>query len=299
MSNLNTNEDASVFKISDDLALVQTLDFITPIVDSPYHFGAISAANSLSDVFAMGADVINALNIVGFNSKTLGNEILKEILEGANDKVKESKAIIIGGHSIESQEIFFGLSVTGKVNPNKFLSNNSAKQNELIILTKPIGTGIISKAIKENDIEKSYLDNALNSMMSLNLKASKIALKFNPSAMTDVTGFGLLGHLSEMINGEISIKFYKNEVLFLDGVKELFKKGYIPAGAYRNKKFANVEFIDEDDILFCDPQTSGGLLIAIDYKNANKLLKELKEEGIKASIIAECIKKENQNIILV
>lgn len=298
MSNLNTNEDASVFKISEDLALVQTLDFITPIVDSPYHFGSISAANSLSDVFAMGADVINALNIVGFDNKNLDIQILKEILSGANDKVKESGGIIVGGHSIDAQELFFGLSVVGKVNPNKFYSNNSSKINDLIILTKPLGTGIISKAIKENDIKKSYLDNAINSMMSLNLKASKIALNFNIHAITDVTGFGLLGHISEMINEEISIKIYKDKILFLDGVLELFKKGYIPAGAKRNQKYANVVLKNEDDILLCDPQTSGGLLISVDYKEADELLKQLVDNDINASIIAECVKREENNIIL-
>lgn len=280
------------------MALVQTLDFITPIVDSPYHFGAISAANSLSDVFAMGADVINALNIVGFDNKNLDIQILKEILSGANDKVKESGGIIVGGHSIDAQELFFGLSVVGKVNPNKFYSNNSSKINDLIILTKPLGTGIISKAIKENDIKKSYLDNAINSMMSLNLKASKIALNFNIHAITDVTGFGLLGHISEMINEEISIKIYKDKILFLDGVLELFKKGYIPAGAKRNQKYANVVLKNEDDILLCDPQTSGGLLISVDYKEADELLNQLVDNDINASIIAECVKKEENNIIL-
>lgn len=280
------------------MALVQTLDFITPIVDSPYHFGSISAANSLSDVFAMGADVINALNIVGFDNKNLDIQILKEILSGANDKVKESGGIIVGGHSIDAQELFFGLSVVGKVNPNKFYSNNSSKINDLIILTKPLGTGIISKAIKENDIKKSYLDNAINYMMSLNLKASKIALNFNIHAITDVTGFGLLGHISEMINEEISIKIYKDKILFLDGVLELFKKGYIPAGAKRNQKYANVVLKNEDDILLCDPQTSGGLLISVDYKEADELLNQLVDNDINASIIAECVKKEENNIIL-
>lgn len=300
LSDIGNNEDASVYQISSDLALVQTLDFITPIVDSAYHFGAIAAANALSDVFAMGAEVINALNIVGFDTCNHDLNILKELLEGANDKVKECKALIIGGHTIESTELFFGLSVTGKVHPSKFIANNTAKVGDCIILTKPLGTGILSTALKAQMLNQKHLDIMLKSMMELNYKASQIALKFHPSAMSDVTGFGLLGHLKEMLNEKISFEIFESELPFLDGVKEYFNMGLIPAGAYKNLEFIKelIPDLNEEKLLFCDPQTSGGLLIALNQNQARECLKVLNDEGINAKIIAQaCTKTQNQILL--
>lgn len=299
LSSIGNNEDASVFQINPDLALVQTLDFITPIVDSAYHFGAIAAANALSDVFAMGAEVINALNIVGFNTHDHDLELLEELLQGANDKVRECGALIVGGHTIKSNEIFFGLSVTGRVHPKKFIANNTAKEGDLILLSKPLGTGILSTALKAKILEEKYLNNMLKSMMSLNYKASQIALKFGVRAMSDVTGFGLLGHLKEMLNNSISFTIFTRELPFLEGVKEYFNQGLIPQGAYRNLEFVQ-EFqssLSEERLLLCDPQTSGGLLIAVDEKKAMECLKNLEDENIQAKIIAQAIAFQKDRFI--
>lgn len=291
LSSIGNNEDASVYKLNDDLALVQTLDFITPIVDSAYHFGAIAATNALSDVFAMGAEAINGLNIVGFDGFNHNLEVLKELLEGANDKVSECGALVVGGHTIESTELFFGLSVTGVVNPKEFIANNTAKVGDFIVLTKPLGVGILSTALKGEMLKEEHLEPMLKSMQTLNLKASRVARKYKASAMTDVTGFGLLGHLSEMLNDRISIEIFKDEVPFLEGVKEYFDMGLIPGGAYRNFEFSK-QFcvnLNEENLFFCDPQTSGGLLIALAQNEAKEFLKTLEDEGIKAKIIAEVV----------
>lgn len=301
LSSIGNNEDASVYQISEDLALVQTLDFITPVVDSAYHFGAIAAANALSDIFAMGAEVINALNIVGFDNKNHNLELLGEILAGANDKVQEAGGIVVGGHTIESAELFFGLSVTGKVHPKQFIANNTAQIGDVIILTKPLGIGILSTALKGGLLEKTHLNSMLESMLTLNLKASRLAVKFKASAMSDVTGFGLLGHLKEMLNPQISIRIFENSLPLLRGVRGYFDIGLIPAGAYQNYEFMkkNYPYLQENTLLFCSPETSGGLLIALDEKNANALLKALQDEGINATIIALCESKKQKELELI
>lgn len=301
LSSIGNNEDASVYQISEDLALVQTLDFITPVVDSAYHFGAIAAANALSDIFAMGAEVINALNIVGFDNKNHNLELLGEILAGANDKVQEAYGIVVGGHTIESAELFFGLSVTGKVHPKKFIANNTAQIGDVIILTKPLGVGILSTALKGGLLEKTHLNSMLESMLTLNLKASRLAVKFKASAMSDVTGFGLLGHLKEMLNPQISIRIFENSLPLLRGVREYFEMGLIPAGAYQNYEFMKKSYshLQENALLFCSPETSGGLLIALNEKNANALLKALQDEGINAAIIALCESKGQKELELI
>lgn len=301
LSSIGNNEDASVYQISEDLALVQTLDFITPVVDSAYHFGAIAAANALSDIFAMGAEVINALNIVGFDNKNHNLELLGEILAGANDKVQEAGGIVVGGHTIESAELFFGLSVTGKVHPKQFIANNTAQIGDVIILTKPLGIGILSTALKGGLLEKTHLNSMLESMLTLNLKASRLAVKFKASAMSDVTGFGLLGHLKEMLNPQISIRIFENSLPLLRGVRGYFDIGLIPAGAYQNYEFMkkNYPYLQENTLLFCSPETSGGLLIALDEKNANALLKALQDEGINAVIIALCESKGQKELELI
>ena len=301
LSSIGNNEDASVYQISEDLALVQTLDFITPVVDSAYHFGAIAAANALSDIFAMGAEAINALNIVGFDNKNHNLELLGEILAGANDKVQEAGGIVVGGHTIESAELFFGLSVTGKAHPKQFIANNTAQIGDVIILTKPLGIGILSTALKGGLLEKTHLNSMLESMLTLNLKASRLAVKFKASAMSDVTGFGLLGHLKEMLNPQISIRIFENSLPLLRGVRGYFDIGLIPTGAYQNYEFMkkNYPYLQENTLLFCSPETSGGLLIALDEKNANALLKALQDEDINATIIALCESKEQKELELI
>ncbi len=301
LSSIGNNEDASVYQISEDLALVQTLDFITPVVDSAYHFGAIAAANALSDIFAMGAEVINALNIVGFDNKNHNLELLGEILAGANDKVQEARSLVVGGHTIESAEMFFGLSVTGKVHPKQFIANNTAQIGDVIILTKPLGVGILSTALKGGLLENSHLNSMLESMLTLNLKASRLAVKFKASAMSDVTGFGLLGHLKEMLNPQISIRIFENSLPLLRGVRGYFEMGLIPAGAYQNYEFIKKSYphLQENALLFCSPETSGGLLIAVSKKNGDTLLKTLQDEGINATIIAFCESKGQKELELI
>lgn len=301
LSSIGNNEDASVYQISENLALVQTLDFITPVVDSAYHFGAIAAANALSDIFAMGAEVINALNIVGFDNKNHNLELLGEILAGANDKVQEASGIVVGGHTIESAEMFFGLSVTGKVHPKQFIANNTAQIGDVIILTKPLGVGILSTALKGGLLEKTHLNSMLESMLTLNLKASRLAVKFKASAMSDVTGFGLLGHLKEMLNPQISIRIFENSLPLLRGVRGYFEMGLIPAGAYQNYEFIkkSCPHLQENALLFCSPETSGGLLIAVSKKNGDTLLKTLQDEGINAAIIAFCESKGQKELELI
>lgn len=301
LSSIGNNEDASVYQISEDLALVQTLDFITPVVDSAYHFGAIAAANALSDIFAMGAEVINALNIVGFDNKNHNLELLGEILAGANDKVQEASGIVVGGHTIESAELFFGLSVTGKVHPKQFIANNTAQIGDVIILTKPLGVGILSTALKGGLLENSHLNSMLESMLTLNLKASRLAVKFKASAMSDVTGFGLLGHLKEMLSPQISIRIFENSLPLLRGVRGYFEMGLIPAGAYQNYEFIKKSYphLQENALLFCSPETSGGLLIAVSKKNGDTLLKTLQDEGINAAIIAFCESKGQKELELI
>ena len=236
LSSIDTNEDASIYRISSELALVQTLDFITPIVDSAYHFGAIAAANALSDIFAMGGEAMNALNIVGFDNAHFDESVLCELLQGAKDKCDEAGAVLVGGHTITSAEMFFGLSVTGSVHPQGFFANNTARAGNILVLTKPLGAGILSTALKGGMLENELLSELLDGLMSLNLKASRILREFSPNAMTDVTGFGLLGHAKEMLNSNICIEIHKDKVPFYRGVSEKLKLGLIPGGAYKNQK---------------------------------------------------------------
>lgn len=300
LSQTTNNEDASVFLIDENLALVQTLDFITPIVDSAYHFGAIAAANALSDVFAMGAEVMNALNIVGFDNVHSDEQILSQMLQGAKDKIEECGGVLVGGHTITSAEMFFGLSVTGKVAPKAFLANNTAKIGDVILLTKPIGTGILSTSLKANMLESSLLNEWLEQISFLNVYAGRILREFKPSAMTDVTGFGLLGHLKEMLNSSICIELHKEKVPIFKGVKEKMNLGLIPGGAYKNKKsiecFVKGLKNEPDEILLFDPQTSGGLLCALKPDKALLAQERLAKEGINSAIIGICVASDEKVI---
>lgn len=299
LSSTISNEDASIYKISDELALVQTLDFITPVVDDPYIFGQIAAANSLSDVFAMGANVINALNIIGFDSCNFANSILTEILEGGKSKIVECGGELVGGHSIEAPEMYYGLSVTGVVHPKKFWSNNTAKIGDILILTKPLGTGVLSTAIKANMLELKDIKEVATIMSTLNFYALKALKQITVNACTDITGFGLLGHASEMINENISIKLYLDKVPVLQSAKNAMSLGLIPAGAYKNLEYIN-KFIDKNlDIIYCDPQTSGGLLIAVSEKDADNAVRNLKSEGYEyTSVIGEVVSKNKDKILI-
>ncbi len=296
---IESHDDASVYKIATNLALVQSLDYITPIVDEPFTYGQIAAANSLSDIFAMGTKALNALNIVGFDSCNLNKEILQEILAGGNSKIQECKARLTGGHTIESLEMFYGLSVSGLIKPHKIWRNNTAKIGDVLILTKAIGTGIVSTAIKAQMASKEEIQEISASMTQLNYKAMKVLKKFKISACTDISGFGLLGHASEMINKNISLKFYKDEIPYFKSALKYAKIGLIPEGSYKNKDFlrTKIENIDNLQMELFDAQTSGGFLFTISPKDASLILDILKNESYEhSSIIGEVTAKSTKDI---
>ncbi len=292
---IETSDDAAVYKLSDDTAIIQTLDFFTPVVDDPYTFGQIAATNSLSDVYAMGGQPKVALNIVCFPN-CLPIDILGEILKGGADKVLEAGAVVVGGHSVEDEEPKYGLSVTGVVHPDKVLKNCGCKEGEVLILTKPLGVGIINTAIKAELASKEAYDKAVRNMTTLNKYAGEIVVKYPISACTDITGFGIMGHAYEMASGSenVTIRLFKESVPYIEEAKEYAQMGLVPAGAYNNRGYLDgkyqLEGLEEwlEDMLF-DPQTSGGLLVSISKHKANEMLEELNKLEIKSSIIGEVI----------
>ncbi|OOO61659.1 selenide, water dikinase SelD [Clostridium tepidum] len=303
MVGIETADDAAVYKINDDTAIIQTLDFFTPIVDDPYMFGQIAAANSLSDVYAMGGKPTVALNIVCFPS-CLPIEILGEILRGGADKVIESGAVVIGGHTVDDNEPKYGLSVTGIVHPNKVLKNYGCKEGEVLITTKPLGIGIINTAIKGEMASKKAIDAAVKSMSTLNKYAGEIMAKYNVSACTDITGFGFLGHSYEMANASnLTLKFDHKKIPYIKEAEEYAEFGLVPAGAYANREHIEGKFefknvpVFMQDILF-DPQTSGGLLFSCSIEEANNIMEELDKLELKSSIVGEVIEKQDKYIIV-
>ena len=291
----NDKDDAGVYKIGSDLALVQTLDFITPICDDPFEFGKIAACNSLSDIYAMGAKPITAMNIISFPLKKFSLDILNLILKGGLEIMKEADVQLIGGHSVDDPELKYGLSVTGTIHPEKIIRNNGIKLNDVLVLTKPLGTGIIATAIKGGIADNKIIHNFIKSMSTLNKTASEIMLKYNVNASTDVTGFGLIGHILEMTEGnDLSAIINSKSIPILDGAHTYASNGFIPGGLYRNKKYAdNICAVSKSleqeiaDIIF-DPQTSGGLLISLPRNDAELMIKEMHNADIiHASIIGE------------
>jgi selenide, water dikinase len=288
-------EDAGVFKLTDDLAVVQTVDFFTPVVDDPFTFGQIAVANSLSDVYAMGGKPLTAMNIVCFPIQTMDISILHEILKGGLDKMKEAEVVLLGGHSVDDQELKYGLSVTGTIDPRRILRKEGSRPGDQLIMTKPLGTGIISTAVKGELASREATDQAAKSMATLNRRASEVMQKIGVHACTDITGFGLLGHASEMIeNTDIGMIINAGSVPFFAEAMKLADMGLIPAGLYKNRDFrkAMIEFEPgvstfQNDILF-DPQTSGGLLMAVPPEKADRMLDELHAVGVtSAAIIGE------------
>ncbi len=284
--------DAGVFRISDSLAIVQSLDFFTPVVDDPYDFGQIAAANSLSDIYAVGARPVTAMNIVCFPVKEQPKEVLKQILLGGVDKIHEAGALLIGGHSVEDKEPKYGLSVTGVVHPERFLSNSGAKAGDLLILTKPIGTGILTTALKAGLLRDEAKKSLINIMKTLNKDASRLMMEFGASGATDITGFGLAGHALEMATAsKCTISLFANKVPVIEGTFEFLKMGFIPEGDYSNRQFCKDSFIIDkqvnDDLVtvFFDAQTSGGLLISIAPERAKDLVDALHELGHKDTAI--------------
>lgn len=300
---IETSDDAAVYKLSDEIAVIQTLDFFTPVVDDPYTFGQIAAANSLSDVYAMGGKPTVALNIVCFPN-CLNIDILGEILKGGADKVIEAGAIVIGGHSVEDDEPKYGLSVMGIVHPDKVLKNYGCNAQEVLILTKPLGTGIINTAIKAEMASKEAYNTAVKIMSTLNKYSGEIIMEHEISACTDITGFGIMGHCYEMAKGSnISLKLFKEKIPYIKEAKEYAKLGLVPAGSYNNKAYLNGKYelrnIPEwlEDILF-DPQTSGGLLVSCTKVEAEKLMSRLNQLELKSQIIGEVIPLQDKYIIV-
>ncbi len=298
------SDDASVYRVSDDLALVQTVDFFPPIVDDPFTFGQIAATNALSDVYAMGGEPKLALNLLCI-PENMPQSAVQAILAGGYSKVFEAGAIITGGHSIFDDVPKYGLSVTGFVHPDKFYKNLGAREGDVLFLTKPLGVGILTTAEKAELLETGEIDRAIALMTTLNKGARDCAVNYRVHACTDVTGFSLMGHMLEMMQGsEASARVETGAIEFLPRVLEFANMGLLPAGVYRNRNFAE-PFVDEGslplklrDALY-DPQTSGGLLIAVDPRDADALERDLRARVPSAQRIGTVIAKSDKSIYLV
>ena len=294
-------DDAGVYQIAPDTALVQTVDFFTPIVDDPYTFGQIAATNSLSDVYAMGGRPVSSLALVCFPEKA-DLDILERILAGGLSKMMEAGCTVIGGHSIRDEETKFGYSVTGLIHPKRVLANQGAKPGDALILTKALGTGVISTAIKKEKAEPAWMDAAVRSMTTLNKAAAQVitaragtgALPVH--ALTDITGFGLIGHAREMaIASNVSLRIFSEKIPVLPGALECIRGGHIPGGLKANREFAECVLGYERDIpedlktLLFDPQTAGGLFVSISQEEAEPLVEKLKDLGLPAASVGEVL----------
>ena len=292
-------DDAGVYKITDELAIIQTVDFFTPIVDDPYLFGQIAAANALSDVYAMGGKPLTAMNIVCFPSKLMDISVLKAVLRGGVDKMHEAGVTLVGGHSIDDTELKYGLSVTGVIHPRRLVTNSGAGIGDKLILTKPLGVGIISTAVKAGVATEETIAKITRCMATLNNKASELMQEVGVHACTDITGFGFLGHACQMVkNSRVGISISHASLPLFPEAAGFAEQGFCPAGLHRNREFYSpLARISGEvpapvrDILF-DPQTSGGLLICLDSGRAERLLKKLQEAGMEeAAIIGEVVAK--------
>ncbi len=302
---LETSDDAAVYKVSDDKAIILTLDFFTPVVDDPYTFGKIAAANSLSDIYAMGGEPTVAMNIVCF-PQCEDMAILREILRGGSDKVTESGAILVGGHTVDDMEPKYGLSVTGEVHPDKVRANSHVEVGDVLILTKPIGTGILNTAIKGEIADEKDYEEAVLVMEYLNKYPADALKKIDVNGVTDVTGFGLLGHVLEMAKGSgCSIEIDGESVPMLRNAREYANMGIIPAGMYKNLDYISPdvsvsEGVKQDilDVLY-DPQTSGGLLISVPQQRASELIEELRNcKALCYDIIGRAVEKKEKYVIV-
>jgi selenide,water dikinase len=285
-----TSDDAGVFRLRPDLAIVNTVDFFTPIVDDPYVFGQIAATNSLSDVYAMGGEPKTAMNIVCFPKGKMEMEVLGEILKGGADKVKESGAVIIGGHSIIDEEIKYGMAITGVIHPDKIFRNVGVQEGDALILTKPLGTGIITTALKKGKASKESVDEAVAFMTTLNAAASAVMCKYPVHACSDVTGFGILGHALGMASGSgVTLVIESQNLPIMHRAPRLAEKGYITGGCKRNRDYLKDKITVEESLpegiveVAFDPQTSGGLLIAVAKRLAARLIEDLQAAGVTAA----------------
>tara|TARA_B100000941_G_scaffold27847_1_gene16490 strand:- start:676 stop:1626 length:951 start_codon:yes stop_codon:yes gene_type:complete len=279
------SDDAAVVRLDNGTLIIQTVDFFTPVVDNPYQFGQIAAANALSDIYAMGGKPLFALNIVGFPINDLPKSILTDILQGGADKADEAGIPIVGGHSVDDKEPKYGLVVTGEIHQDRIWKNSGARPGDALVLTKKLGTGIIATGIKKGVATQDSIESAINSMSSLNKDSAQELREYHVNAVTDVTGFGLLGHLKEVCeNSNVSSKINFQDLLFLDGAKELAMSGVMPGGTKRNLKSVEkvVSFSDHlseiEQLLSADAQTSGGLLISMPMKDAKSYVKRVNNQ---------------------
>ena len=301
-----TADDAGVFRLRPDLAIVNTVDFFTPIVDDPYMFGQIAATNSLSDVYAMGGEPATALNIVCFPKGKMDIEVLGEVLRGGADKVKESGAVIVGGHSIIDEEIKYGLAVTGTVHPDRILRNVGAREGDVLILTKPLGTGIATTALKRGNASQASIDQAVASMATLNKYAAAVMKDYDVHACSDITGYGLLGHGLEMtLDGNVSITFEASRLPLIADVAQLAETGNLTGGCKRNREYLDDKTVIDGSVsdalaeAALDPQTSGGLLIAVAEKDGEALVKALVDHDVPAaSIVGHVTRREEYGVRL-
>lgn len=303
---LERADDAGVYRISDDLALVQTIDFFPPMVDDPYSFGQIAAANALSDIYAMGGVPKTAMNVVAFPAKTMDISVLRSVIEGGLDKMREAGVVLVGGHTVEDSELKYGLSVTGFIHPDRILTKKNLQTGDCLILTKPLGTGIVSTAIKAGLAGSDLTERVIRNMTALNRDAALVMGAFTVHACTDITGFGFLGHLAEMVvDSGCGVRIIAADVPHYPEALEWADMGLIPGGAYNNRDFRGT-FVDFGasvsrrfrDLLF-DPQTSGGLLIAVAPNEAERLVAALKATGIEcAAVVGEVVEEPLERIVV-
>jgi len=301
---LESADDAGVYRVSDELALIQTVDFFTPIVDDPYAFGQIAVANALSDVYAMGGIPKTAMNLVAFPAKKMDLSVLRRILQGGIDKLTEAGVVLLGGHSIEDEELKYGLSVTGFIHPDRVLTKKNLRAGDQLILTKSLGTGIINTAIKGGVVSEALEARVSRQMAELNRNAAEVMAEFDVGACTDITGFGLLGHLAEMVCGSgMGSRVYVGRVPVIAEALEYASMGLIPAGAHKNREFRDAILVfskavtrSQQDVLV-DPQTSGGLLISVNQVQSDELVVALKTAGVRdAACVGEVIDNPEEKI---
>jgi selenide,water dikinase len=299
----NSVDDAGVYKIREDLAIVHTVDFFPPIVDDPYDYGAIAAANSLSDIYAMGGKPVTALNIVGYPPQSVPLSALEEMLKGGAGKAMEADVSIIGGHTIKTKEPLYGLAVVGTVHPQKIISNAGAKIGDVLILTKSLGTGIITTAIKRDLVDEEVVKRVVKIMAALNRYASEAMIEIEAHACTDITGFGLLGHMCEMVQAsKTGAKIYVSRIPVIEPALQLAKENIVPGGTLSNLKFAKARadwgkgITDEEKLILADAQTSGGLLISLPSDKRDKLLQTLTAKGISGAVVGEIVEDKKCRI---
>lgn len=301
----NKADDAGVYRLDDKTALVQTVDFFPPIVDDPYAFGQIAAANALSDVFAMGGRPLTALNIVAFPADTMPGQVLADILRGGSDKIEEAGAVVVGGHSIKDKELKYGIAVTGVVDPAHVITNSGARPGDSLFLTKPLGTGIIATGIKRKVVSDDLAELVINQMATLNRTAAELMTQYDVHAATDITGFGLLGHAFEMAEASgVSLRLFADSIPILPQAQKLAIEGFNPGGAGNNRDYleGRVRFeadLDKglEQVLF-DPQTSGGLLMAIPSEKVDQFSAALREHDLPDAVVGEVVTRSEQALVV-